>query len=88
MDCTLRLALTFMSENLNRVKQMVATLFNVDAGSLTVTSSAENVPGWDSMGQLMLILELEQQFGLQIPPERAEKLTSISQIVAYVETPS
>lgn len=37
------------------------------------------------MGQLMLILELEQQFDIQIPPERAEKLTSISEIVDFVE---
>jgi acyl carrier protein len=77
-----------MSDNLNRVKEIVATLFNVDASSLTVASSSKDVSGWDSMGQLMLILELEQQFGLQIPPEHAEKLTSISQIVDYVETSS
>jgi acyl carrier protein len=77
-----------MSDNLNRVKEIVATLFNVDASSLTVASSSKDVSGWDSMGQLMLILELEQQFGLQIPPESAEKLTSISEIVDYVETSS
>jgi acyl carrier protein len=74
-----------MSEKLDRVKQIVATLFNVDAGSLTVASSSKDVPGWDSMGQLMLILELEQQFEIQIPPEHAEKLTTIAQIVDYVE---
>jgi acyl carrier protein len=74
-----------MPENLDRVKQIVATLFNVDEGSLTVASSPQDIPGWDSMGQLMLILELEQQFEIQIPPERAEKLTSIAQIVDYVE---
>ncbi len=74
-----------MSQNLDRVKQIVATLFNVDVGLLTVASSPKDIPGWDSMGQLMLILELEQQFEIQIPPESAEKLTSISQIVDYVE---
>jgi acyl carrier protein len=37
------------------------------------------------MGQLMLILELEQQFEIQIPPERAEKLTSISAIISFLE---
>lgn len=77
-----------MSENLDRVKQIVSTLFNVDDSSLTATSSPEDIPAWDSMGQLMLILELEQQFDIQIPPERGEKLTSISRIVDYLESPA
>jgi acyl carrier protein len=77
-----------MSEKLDRVKHIISTLFNVDAGSLTSASSLKDIPGWDSMGQLMLTLELEQQFDIQIPPERAEKLTSISQIVDFVEESS
>jgi acyl carrier protein len=74
-----------MPQRLDRVKQIIATLFNVDEGSLTSASAAKDIPAWDSMGQLMLILELEQQFDIQIPPERAEKLTSISEIVDFVE---
>jgi acyl carrier protein len=69
----------------DRVKQIISTLFNVDESSLTPGSSAKNVSSWDSMGQLMLILELEQQFEINIPPERAEKLTSISEIVSFLE---
>ncbi len=74
-----------MTENTVRVKQIIATLFNVDEASLTPASSTEDIAGWDSMGQLMLILELEQQFEIQIPPERAEKLTSISAIISFLE---
>jgi len=74
-----------VTENTVRVKQVIATLFNVDEASLTPASSTEDIAGWDSMGQLMLILELEQQFEIQIPPERAEKLTSISAIISFLE---
>ena len=74
-----------MSEKLERVKQLISTLFNVDEASLAPESSGKDVSAWDSMGQLMLILELEQQFEIQIPPERAEKLTSISEIVSFLE---
>ncbi len=77
-----------MSDNADRVKQVIATLFNVDAASLTPASSNADISGWDSMGQLMLILELEQQFEIQIPPEQAEKLTSIGAIVGYLERPA
>jgi len=74
-----------MTENLDRVKQLIATLFNVDEASLAPQSSGKDVSAWDSMGQLMLILELEQQFDIEIPPERAEKLTSISEIVNFLD---
>jgi acyl carrier protein len=74
-----------MAEQLDRVKQLISALFNVDVASLAPESSANDVPAWDSMGQLMLILELEQQFGIEIPPERAEKLTSISEIVNFLD---
>jgi len=74
-----------MAERLDRVKQIISTLFNVDEASLTAASSAKDISAWDSMGQLMLILELEQQFDIQIPPERAEKLISIAQILDFVE---
>jgi acyl carrier protein len=74
-----------MTEYLARVKQIIALLFNIDAASLTAESSGEDIAAWDSMGQLMLILELEQQFDIRIPPERAAQLTSIAKIASYLE---
>jgi len=75
-----------MDDKLERVKQIIATLFNVDEATLTIDSSTANVPEWDSMGQLMLVLELEQQFEIEIAPEKAEKLTSISAIIKLIES--
>jgi len=74
-----------MQPVLERVKQLIAALFNVDEATLTEESSPATVPAWDSMAQLMLVLELEQEFGIEIPPETAEKLTTISDIVALVD---
>jgi|HubBroStandDraft_1064217.scaffolds.fasta_scaffold341286_2 acyl carrier protein len=74
-----------MTAYLDRVKQIISMLFNIDEASLAAESSGDDVPAWDSMGQLMLILELEQQFDIQIPPERAAQLTSISKIASYLE---
>jgi acyl carrier protein len=74
-----------MSDLLLSVRQVVATLFNAAIDSVSDESAASNVEGWDSMGQLMLVLELEQQFGLQIPPEESETLTSVAKIVDYLK---
>jgi acyl carrier protein len=74
-----------MDETLTKVKQIISMLFNVEEDELTLESSTSTVPEWDSMGQLMLVLELEQQFDIQIPPEASDKLTSIAAIVALVD---
>jgi acyl carrier protein len=74
-----------MTEHLERVKQIISTLFNIDEAGLAPDSSADDVLGWDSMGQLMLILELEQQFAIEIPPERGAQLTTIAKIVSFLD---
>ena len=74
-----------MSEITERVLQLISALFNVDVASLSIESSNISVPGWDSMGQLMLVLELEQQFGVHIPPDVGEKLHSVAEIVRLLE---
>jgi acyl carrier protein len=74
-----------MTGYLDRVKQTISMLFNIDAASLSPQSSGDDVPAWDSMGQLMLILELEQQFAIEIPPERGAQLTTIGKIVSFLE---
>ena len=63
-----------------KVCAIVESIFNLPAGSVGPTSSMETVEAWDSMGHLMLTLELEQEFGVQIPPEDVEKMTSIPAI--------
>jgi acyl carrier protein len=45
-----------------------------------------NLENWDSMGHLMLILELEQTFETGFEPEEVEKMTSVSAIVAALES--
>lgn len=63
-----------------RVRNIVAALFNVPIEDVGPQSSPETIENWDSMGHLMLTLELEQQFGVQIAPEDGEKMTSVAAI--------
>jgi acyl carrier protein len=74
-----------MDQTLQRVKQIISTLFNVDEQMIGAESSGATIPGWDSMGQLMLIIELEQEFHIQIPPEESEKLTNVAAIVRLID---
>lgn len=70
----------------NRVVEIVATIFNAPLESVNLESSPATLENWDSMGHLMLVLELEQQFDLQLAPEEVEKLASVQGIVTLIES--
>lgn len=76
-----------MSEEsvVERVCRIVATIFNVPAEEVNAQSSPETIENWDSMGQLMLVLELEQEFNTQFDPEQVEQMHDVAGIVKIVE---
>jgi len=51
---------------------------------LTEDLSIDNVPGWDSMAHVGLILALQKEFAISIPPVDAIELTSVKNIVQYI----
>lgn len=69
----------------NRVREIVSTIFEVPLAEVTAESSPESIERWDSLGRLVLLVELEQEFGVQLPPEQAERLTSVAAIVSVLE---
>lgn len=74
-----------MNTDLRReIRQAVADVFAVDAASVTDESSSENLPAWDSIGHLNLILSIEQQFGVSFDPNQIPKLTSVAALAEAV----
>ena len=73
-----------MDDLIPQIKQILSALFNVSVDSLSMESSTANVAGWDSLGQLMVVIELEQQFGIQISPEQGEELISVARIERFL----
>jgi acyl carrier protein len=69
-----------------RVEEIIATMFNVPADTVTLTSSPSTIEDWDSMGYLMLVLELEQEFGVQLAPEDVETLTDVQSILNLIQS--
>lgn len=62
--------------NENTLKQVIATMLNIDAASINEDSSMDNVPNWDSLRHMNLILALEEEFKVSIPDEDAGNITS------------
>jgi acyl carrier protein len=65
-----------------QVCETIATVFALSPDQVTPGSSTETIEQWDSLGRLVLVLELEQTFGVELPPEVAAQLTSVRAVVA------
>jgi acyl carrier protein len=71
---------------LDRVREIVSSIFDVPLDQVTTESSVETIERWDSLGRLVLTVELEQEFGVVLAPEDAEGLTSVGSIAAWLAT--
>lgn len=62
--------------NEDALKQVIATMLNVDISVINEDSSMDNVPSWDSLRHMNLVLALEEEFKVTIPDEDAGNITS------------
>ena len=70
---------------LERVRAIVADIFNLPLGRVRADSSPDNIEAWDSLQHLNLVLALEQAFAVQFTPEEIEQLLSVELIAALIE---
>ena len=71
-------------EILEKIKEITADRLDVDEGDVTPEASFREDLEADSLDLVELIMELEEQFGMEIPDEEAEKITTVEQAVEYV----
>ena len=55
-----------------------------DTISLTPTTTAEDVEGWDSMNHIFIVVELEKRFGIKFQAAEMEELKDVGELVALV----
>jgi acyl carrier protein len=58
----------------------VAKLFQADPTTLSDESSSQTVKGWDSLGQIRLMYELEERYGVEFDLLQIAELKSIGKI--------
>ena len=74
-----------MSEIASRVKAIIADKLNVDENEVTETAEFTKDLGADSLDTVELIMEFEKEFGINIPDDKAEGITTVKDAVAYIE---
>ena len=71
-------------EIMAKLKPVIAEQLGVDESEVTETASFTEDLNADSLDLVELIMSLEEQFGLQISDEDAEKLTTVGEAVEYI----
>ena len=71
-----------------RVKKIVVEQLGVKEGEVTLDASFVDDLGADSLDTVELVMALEEEFGVEIQDEEAEKITTIQQAVDFVSTNS
>jgi len=69
----------------DKVKQIIVDQLGVDAGDVTPASSFVDDLGADSLDRVELIMALEETFGIEIPDEDAEKISTVQDAVDYIQ---
>jgi acyl carrier protein len=54
-----------------RIRELFATLLQVDTADITDAASPNELSQWDSMQHLMLVSGFEEEFGVDVDPEEA-----------------
>jgi acyl carrier protein len=68
-----------------RVKQIIVEQLGVSEEEVTSTASFVDDLGADSLDQVELVMAFEEAFGIEIPDEDAEKITSVKDAIEYIE---
>jgi len=74
-----------MTEDIEaKVKSIIAEILGVDMQEITPQASFVNDLGADSLDTVELVMALEEQFGIEIPDEDAEKIQTVGQVLEYI----
>lgn len=74
------------TSTLEIVIDTVATVLDVNANTISESSSVETLDSWDSMAQLNIILTLESRLNMSIDPIDIAELLSVSELTSFLNS--
>ncbi|KMY49416.1 acyl carrier protein [Peribacillus loiseleuriae] len=75
-----------MADVLERVTKIVVDRLNVEEAEVKLEASFKDDLGADSLDVVELVMELEDEFGMEISDDDAEKLSTVGDAVNYIKS--
>lgn len=76
---------TDMSDTADRVKKIVVEHLGVEADKVTEDASFIDDLGADSLDIVELVMAFEEEFGVEIPDDAAEKISTVKDAITYID---
>ena len=73
-----------MTDIERRIKKIIETKFGISSSVIKSWNTAEQL-GLDSLDVVELIMEIEIEFAISIPDNEAEKMTTVGDVISYLE---
>lgn len=74
-----------MSDIAERVKKIVVEHLGVEEAKVTESASFIDDLGADSLDTVELVMAFEEEFGVEIPDDAAEKIATVKDAINYIE---
>jgi acyl carrier protein len=72
--------------NLTKIEEFVIALVSeIVRTNVSRDSTASELPAWDSLAQMKIVIQLEKTYNIEIEDEYIAKLNSVENIVAYLQ---
>ncbi len=69
----------------DKVKSIIVEQLGVDADEVTPEASFTDDLGADSLDIVELVMAFEEEFGIEIPDEEAEKISRVQEAIDYIQ---
>ncbi len=68
----------------DKIRDIIVENLDVDADEITLETSLKDDLGADSLDAVEIVMAVEEEFGIEIPDEEAQKIVTVKDIVDYV----
>lgn len=68
-----------------KLKKVIAEVLNVDPEEITMQTTFVDDLGADSLDVFQIVMGIEEEFDIEIPPEKAEKITTVEEAVELIK---
>lgn len=68
-----------------KLKKIIAEVLSVDPEEITMDTTFTDDLGADSLDIFQIIMGIEEEFDIEIPPEKAEKISTVEEAVELIK---